>query len=137
MGYIEDALSYIKDTLSHYLSNVFEDVVLELIPKLYEIGVVKTRPIEIGKWWYKGEEIDAVIRDPGKSTTFVEIKWRELDKEEALNTFRELEDKAARTGLMSPRNYYIIVTKKAPSDLEINEHRVLIDLKTLNKLLSE
>ncbi len=36
------------------------------------------RPMEVGKWWYKDLEVDAVVRDPGLATVFVEVKWSSM-----------------------------------------------------------
>ena len=135
IGYIDEAFSYIKENLDQYISRIFEDTVVEIIPSLYRAGLIKTRPIQVGKWWYKNMEIDAIVRDPGKTTTYIEIKWRELTMEEAKEIVSKLEEKAVRTGLTSPKNYYVLITKQITDaeKLEIDEHRRIIDLEMIGR----
>ena len=50
----------------------------------------------------------------------------------------KLEAKAAKTGLTSPNNYYILVARKivdVETPLKIDEHRLAFDLKTTNDIL--
>lgn len=78
------------DDLYKVYSTRFEELAREFL-KL-------SRPIEfesLGRWWYKGEEIDIVA--VGKSeTTLIEVKWKELGKKDALKVLRELEVKAEK-----------------------------------------
>lgn len=132
-GYIEEAYMHIKETLNKYLGQVFEDVIMEMIPRLHETKIIKTRPIEIGRWWHKDMEIDIIVRDPGKSTTFIEVKWREITPKQAKQIIKDLEIKATKTGLASPTNHYMLITKKIKDkeNIETDEHRKIIDLETI------
>lgn len=56
------------------------------------------RPIEfetLGRWWYRGEEIDIVALRKDK-TTLIEVKWKDLSKRSALRVLRELEEKSEK-----------------------------------------
>ncbi|MEM3563966.1 MAG: ATP-binding protein [Candidatus Jordarchaeaceae archaeon] len=137
-GYVEEALNHILETFNNYLSKVFEDVVAEIAPLLYRQGVIGTRPIQTGKWWHKDMEIDLIVREPGKSTTFVEVKWGRVGHKDAEKIFNEVEEKAAKTGLASPENHYLLVVKEftdKEASLELEKHRKIVDLKSLNNLL--
>ena len=139
-GFIEEAYTHILDGLNQYLSKIFEDLIIELVPSLYRTGTIKSKPIQVGRWWHKDLEIDTIVRDPGKSTTFIEVKWQELSVSEAKKILKKLETKTVKTGLTSPTNYYILVAKKIidmKTPVEIDEHRKIIDLTTLNTILKQ
>jgi len=46
----------------------------------------------------RGEEIDLAVRDPGVSTTFIEVKWSRVGEMEARRIARDLRRKAALSG---------------------------------------
>jgi AAA+ ATPase superfamily predicted ATPase len=137
-GYVDEALSHILETFNNYLSRVFEDIVAEIAPLLHRQGVIETKPIQVGKWWHKDTEIDLIMREPGKSTTFIEMKWSRIRHGEAEKILSEVEEKAAKTGLASPENHYLLVVKEladAGTFTEPEKYRKVIDLKTLNNFL--
>jgi len=137
-GYIEEALNYILDTFDQYISEVFENIIAEIIPTLHKTGNIKTRPIQIGKWWHKDLEIDTIVREPGRSSTFIETKWRSIDAKEAERIITKLEEKSSKTGLTSPSNYYILIAKKingAETPLILDDHRMIMDLKSLESII--
>jgi len=133
-GFVEEAYTHILGSLNRYLSKIFEDLIIELVPSLYGTGTIKSKPIQVGRWWHKDLEIDTIVRDPGKSTTFIEVKWQELNVSEAKKILKKLETKTAKTELTSPTNYYILAAKKIidmKTPVEIDEHRKIIDLTTI------
>ncbi len=137
VGYIDEAYKYIKDTFNQYLSRVFEDLIIEIVPHLYNKRIIRTRPVEIGKWWYKDIEIDGIVREPGKSTTFIEGKWREINAEDAMRILRDLEMKSAKTGLTSPVNYFVLIAKivRNKNELQLDENRLVLDLRDIENIL--
>jgi len=139
LGLIEEALEYVTETLDQYTSKIFERIIIELLPHLYRSKILKTKPIQFGRWWHKDIEIDLVIREPGKSTTFVETKWKDLTHSEALRILDELQKKSTKTGLQSPQNFYMLVARKI-TDKEtpiVENHRIIIDLRTLEDIISK
>ncbi|MGQ9722202.1 MAG: ATP-binding protein [Candidatus Jordarchaeum sp.] len=137
-GYVEESLNHILETFNIYLSRVFEDVIAEIAPLLHQHGLIETKPVQIGKWWHKDTEIDTIIREPGKSTTFIETKWSRIKHNEAEKILKEVEEKAAKTGLASPENHYLLVAKEITDEttpIKPEKHRKIIDLKTLNNIL--
>lgn len=137
-GYVEESLNHILETFNIYLSRVFEDVIAEIVPLLHQHGLIETKPVQIGKWWHKDTEIDTIIREPGKSTTFIETKWSRIKHNEAEKILKEVEEKAAKTGLASLENHYLLVAKEITDEttpIKPEKHRKIIDLKTLNNIL--
>ncbi len=110
-GRADEAVDIVMRGIDRYVSAAFEQVVEESLPELRDAGAVPTRPIQHGPWWYRGEEIDLVVREPGVSTTFIEVKWSDLEPGEAREALERLEAKAEKTGLHSPRNYYVVVAR--------------------------
>lgn len=137
-GYVEENLNHILETFNNYLSHVFEDVITEITSLLHQHGLIETKPVQVGKWWHKDAEIDAIVREPGKSTTFIETKWSRIKQSGAEKYLKEVEEKAAKTGLTSPENHYLLVAKELADHekpAEPEKHRKIIDLKSLNKIL--
>ena len=141
-GYVKEAVEAVKETLDQYIAKVFELIVEQTIPELYHMGVLKTKPVEVGKWWYRGIEIDLIVRDPQKSTTFIEVKWSNLSGNSIRGIINKLEEKAPRTGLISPINYYVVIAKAIEDSeddiIEVDENRYAVDFtKTIEKLKSK
>ncbi len=137
-GNEEKVLEEIKKDYDTYLASIIELLVRrEILPTLISLGIIKVELGRIGKWWYKGEEIDAIVI--GKTTSlFVEVKWSNIDVKEAYNIARLLEEKANRTGLQKSMNKYAVISKNI-SDLikpvEIHNQYVLVDLTRLLEFL--
>ncbi len=113
-----DVTDDVKERLEAIVPKVFERVVEESLPLLFKMKVLKTKPVEVGKWWYKGEEIDLVVRDES-SATFIEVKWAELDKEEVSKIKERLLEKARKSGLMKENNYFLVVCKRCEGGVEL------------------
>lgn len=85
-------VNIIERDYSEYLGGVFEDVAKQFLIKERENIFSFTK---IGKWWYKGNEIDIVAMDEGtKQILFVECKWQDLTWEQAEKILSELKEKA-------------------------------------------
>ena len=113
------------------LGPTLQQIVEEHLPELYAAGYIPTNPVEHGPWWRKDVEIDVVVREPGVSATFIEVKTR-LDKREALRVLDALVEKARRSGLQEPENHYIVVAAEV-EDLEeplerLEGNRAVLDL---------
>ncbi len=128
MGLIKEALNRVKEDFPSYMGRIFEGAVEELVPLMYEAGLLPTRPVQVGRWWQKGEEIDLVIKDPGVSTTFIEVKWSGIGEMEARKIMGGLRRKAALSGLISGEDHYIIVCREGGGE-------GIIDLSKLEPIL--
>ena len=141
-GYVKEAVEAVKETLDQYVAKVFELIVEQTIPELYHMGILKTKPVEAGKWWHRGLEIDIIVRDPGKSTTFIEVKWSNLSRSSIRGIINKLEEKASHTGLVAPINYYVVIAKAVGGSedaiIEVDENKYTVDfMKAIEKLESK
>jgi len=137
-GYVDDAVSYILETFNEYLSRVFEGVLAELAPTLHARGLIDAKPVEVGRWWHKDVEIDVVVREPGRAAVFMEAKWSRVKVRDAERELRRLEEKTLKTGVTAPENSYVLVAREvvdAETPYEVDEHRKIIDLKAISKVL--
>ncbi len=128
LGHARDAIKHILQTIDSHTSTTFESVVEESLPELFKLGAVPTRPLQHGPWWHRGEEIDLVIREPGQSATFIEVKWADITIAEARKEAARLAEKAKRTGLQERLNHYVVIARKVEgvSDPYIKEGGALI-----------
>ncbi len=140
-GYREQVIREALRTLDTHTSTVFEQIIQQLTPDLHAAGIVRTRPVQVGPWWHKQYEIDLIVRDPGESTTFIEAKWSDMKIREARRLLAQLEDKASKTGLQSPVNQYIIITRtiKGSRDpvVTLDEQRTLVDHSRILRVIEK
>ena len=138
-GYRDQAVREALRTLDTHTSTVFELIIQQLTPDLHFAGIVRTRPVQVGPWWHKQYEIDLIVRNPGKSTTFIEAKWSDMTIQEARKLLAQLEDKAGRTGLQSPVNQYLIIARtiKGTSSpiVVLDEQRAIIDYSRILQVI--
>ncbi len=81
----ENALSAIKNDLEHQVAETFEQVSREIIKH-------STGYPEVGRWWYREEEIDVTAIDPEREKILLgECKWTSTPVGTKL--FRELKEK--------------------------------------------
>ncbi len=131
LGYTDDVVNYLLERIDEHVSHIFTGFIEDHIIELNKLGLIEARPVEHGPWWYKGYEIDLVIREPGKITVFLEAKWSRGKLVDALRVLKSLEKKARHTGLHSPLNKYVAFYKEI-TDLDgpfynMDENRVVID----------
>lgn len=112
VGRAGEVVEHVMRTIDEHVPPAFEQVVEESLPELWAMGAVPTRPIQHGPWWHKGEEIDIVVREPGSSATFIEVRWADLTVEEAAREGRRLQEKARKTGLQERLNHYAVVGRR-------------------------
>ena len=110
------------------MGGVFEKLVRkpEVFMKLTDFRFTK-----IGRWWYKGEEIDLVaLNEREKKALLIEVKWRALKEREARRILKDLERKAELVGLDGWEKHYGIVAKEIEGKEEL---RLAWDLKDFKK----
>ena len=129
----EEAAAIVESRLELYAGRVFsESIIAELALRLAAARVIDVRPVEAGPWWRGGTEIDYVVREPGRATAFIEAKWSTLTAREARRVLQRLEEKAAATGLSSPRNYYVVVARRLEEPI-IEDQFIAVDLEWLEE----
>ncbi len=123
VGMVEEVLRKILKTLNTYYGHAFERLVIDMLrQKLIDFGHTT-----VSRWWHKGEEVDAIAVG-NKVAVAIEVKWRELTREEAESTLKELRRKTRRIGLNKEIKHYVIA-KKVEGKEELNA----LDLEDLEK----
>lgn len=135
-GFAEEAVEHIERELPQYMGPVYESLIRELLPHLYRAGLIPVKPVEVGGWWSGKTEIDAVAREPGRATAFIEAKWRAVSGSEALELLEELEAKASATGLLSPESYYVLAVKRVEDPPPLPRHYRLLQLSDIEAAIS-
>lgn len=118
LGGVNEVINYVLRSIDSYTSITFQQIIEDSLLELHRVGVIPSTPLQYGPWWHKGEEIDLIVKDPGKSTTFVEVKWSELTVNEALNIIKKLRVRSGRTGLQEGVNYYVVIAKRIKDSKE-------------------
>lgn len=113
VGGLAEALEPLRKCVDRLAGKVFESIVKESLPELIRVGAITTEPASVGPWWHKGEELDLIVRDPGRSAAFMEVKWGSVSRREAETLLRNLRDKARLTGLQERVNEFVLVLGKA------------------------
>lgn len=88
LGREKDVLAKIDRDFNAYVGKVFEEIAKEF---MWEVSSYH----RIGKWWDRGEEIDVVaLNEVRKEIAFLECKWRNINRKDALRVLANLERKA-------------------------------------------
>ncbi len=136
----EQVLETIRKTYNEYMAGIIESLIRrEILQQMIAQGILRVESGKIGKWWYKGEEIDVVVTSSSQSL-FVEVKWSTLDKEEALSTARRLEEKASRTGLQKSINKYMVIARRVEDQRKpVEEYKqyIIVDLLRVLEILKQ
>ena len=137
-GLVEEAVEETAKTVRRLAPLVFEQWLREHVVDLYSAGIIPVKPVETGPWWHRGEEIDLVVREPGRKTCFIEAKWATTGLGDAKRLLQGLEAKASKTGLQGPENCYAVVAKNTGTGAPVyrlDEARLLIDYSKAMTLL--
>ena len=103
----------IKKDYANYLGTVFEEIARQFLIELNKRGMLPLKFSKIGGWWHKGEEIDLVaLNERERKALVVEVKWRELRKNETRRILEGLRDKAELIGLENYEVHCGIIAKK-------------------------
>jgi hypothetical protein len=125
--------NYISKSLNEFIGFKFEDIILELLPKLRVFNLTK-----IGKWWYKDKEIGIVaLNEQTKEILFAECKWKEnVDAEKIVEELVE-KTKYVQWHNESRKEYLAVFAKSFSKRIsEFEEKRVYcFDLKDLERVL--
>ncbi|MBP1912401.1 ATP-binding protein [Thermococcus stetteri] len=128
-------LDEVGETLQKIFSFRFEEVSREFLIELNRTGKLPFRFTKIGRWWYKGEEIDAVaLNEKEKEVLFVEVKWEDLSEGEGRGILRDLERKAELVGLKGWEKSYGLIGKRVEGKGELRDEGWLVwDLKDFKR----
>ncbi len=108
---LTDALD--KD-FNAFMGQAFEMAVEDALVAMARSG--RIRFSSLGPWWDGEAEIDLVMRN-GRTVTYVECKWSDLDARSAVAVLESLKEKASRVNLPGAEKRYLIAARKcAPVD---------------------
>ncbi|MDI3474692.1 MAG: uncharacterized protein PWQ79_1130 [Thermococcaceae archaeon] len=85
-----------------FVGREYEKIVREFVRRS-DLGF---KPLRVGRWWHKGEEIDVVAYDR-KNVLLMEVKWRDLREREALKILENLQRKSNIVPLRGEKKYGI------------------------------
>ncbi|WP_231833719.1 ATP-binding protein [Pyrococcus horikoshii] len=124
MGF--DVVEEIKKEFNNYLGPVFEEISRQFLIEMNKRKKLPFRFTKIGRWWYKGEEIDLVaLNEDEKKALFIEVKWKNLERKEAYKILKDLKRKAELTGLHDWNKAYGIIAKSIMEKEELREEGFL------------
>ncbi len=107
----DDVHNEVMSGLNTFFGRTFEDVAYEFIPtKGLDFTIEK-----IGRWWHKDKEIDLLaLNDKTKDIAFFEVKWQNLDKNNAKKILEGLKNKSLFVGwnLGKRKELFGIIAKK-------------------------
>ncbi len=91
------------------------------------------KPIRVGRWWHRGEEIDVVAYDRNNVALF-EVKWKDLGRRDARKILRDLERKGSLVPLKGERRLGLIARVVKGKDELREEGFLIFDLEDLLSL---
>jgi hypothetical protein len=91
---------------------------------------------QLGKWWFKDNEIDLIaINEEKLTTTFFEVKWSTLTKRDSERTLKNLKDKAQLFRWNRKKESFGIIAKKIAEKQNVqNQGYLAFDLEDFEKL---
>ncbi|ACS90023.1 MULTISPECIES: ATP-binding protein [Thermococcus] len=100
----------VMEDIDQYLGVVFEEVTKQFLARLNKMDKLPLSFTKIGRWWYKGEEIDLVaLNERERQALLVEVKWKDVSEGEARKILKELTKKAQLLDLKNWQEDYGLV----------------------------
>jgi len=122
----------IRGAFNGHLGRVFEEVCFEVLAKMAKRNTLPIRVEKIGRWWQKEAEIDLLaLESTGKKVLAVEVKWAELDYQDARRVLSELATKAQQIRDAKECFTGIIAKKIRDKEKIRNEGFTAIDLQDM------
>ena len=124
------SIENIRKDYNSYLGFVFEQICKQFIIKSKPFNFTK-----IGRWWYKGTEIDIVtLNEQEDKITFIECKWQDnTNPEEVLAALKE-KIKQVKWKNEKRKDSFCIIAKSFSKKIK-QDNLILYDLKDLEKIL--
>ena len=117
-------LDFVKKDLSRYMGSIFEEITIKYLRNLIGKDFNK-----IGKWWYKGKEIDIVaLNEREKQIAFFECKWKEISYDKSLQILKDLSIKAHEVKWFNNRRKELfgIIAKKVENKEELRKKGFIV-----------
>jgi AAA+ ATPase superfamily predicted ATPase len=105
MDEMEHVMEELEKTFNAFVGLAFEEIGAEFLRDKFRVG----------RWWYKGTEIDLVaVRK--EEVAFFEVKWRDMSYQDAIKVLKRLEEKAEAVTIKGKRSYGLIARKIEDKD---------------------
>jgi AAA+ ATPase superfamily predicted ATPase len=136
IGNTDYVLNKIRDDCNTYLGHAFEQAASEFLTEMKKKQLLSFSFTKLGKWWLKDKEIDIIAIDEEQSaTTFFEVKWSTLSKQECKKTIQNLEGKSSSFRWDHKKENYGIIAKKVAQKEHLRDKGYLVfDLKDFELL---
>lgn len=130
-GNIPHVQNKIRKDYNNYLGRIFEQIVLELLKETQKKNKLPFAFAEIGKWWYRENEIDIVaIAEETRTATFLETKWSTIGKRDSQRILKSLKDKAQQFRWNREKENYGIIAKRIDEKQELRDNGyIALDLE--------
>lgn len=116
----------IAPNFNQYIGEIFEDIALDYISKHKHFN-----NFIFGKWWNKDIEID-IIGLSKERVIFAEVKWKNVNKDEALSILENLKEKSQRYPKEKKSSAFGIIAKNIPNKEEIRKKGyIALDLRDI------
>ncbi len=108
----DEAWILAKKLINEYMGHAYERIVYDLIPLLYRRKLVP-KPVIVGKYVYKGIDIDLVVIDHyNREACLIEVKWSNIDDQYAREILHDLEKKAKIKALKGYKIKHLIIARR-------------------------
>jgi len=117
-------LEFAKKDYPRYMGPIFEETIRQYIRSLTTIDFNR-----IGKWWYKGEEIDIVgLNENKKEIAFFECKWSDISYNKSLKILERLKEKAELVQWLNDKRkeHYGLVARKIDNKKSLRDLGFLV-----------
>jgi len=138
---VDDVLDIILRDYSNYMGFIFEKIAFELLIELNKRGLLRHRFNKIGRYWYRGDEIDIVtINEKSREAVFYEVKWSRLCRRDVERVIKGLIEKSQETPWAKGyRLGYGIIAREycEPIDDLLRKGYVLLKLSDFNRIVEK
>jgi len=133
LGNTKKVIGVIKKELNSFIGKKFEDISREFLYEMNLRGALPFSFSDIGTWWEKDKEIDIVaLNKEEKKILFCEVKWQDINKNEAEKIFENLKEKAEQVKWFNKvrKEYFCLIAKEIKDKKDLQEKGYLVfDLK--------
>ncbi|MEM2123165.1 MAG: ATP-binding protein [Candidatus Bathyarchaeia archaeon] len=135
LGLDEEVWREVREDFKAHLGKVFEEICIEVLVEMARRGLLPIQIGEIGRWWWKGTEIDVVgLRGRGEGVLAVEAKLAELSYGEAKALLSELAAKAEQIRGVEGRILGVMAKRIVDKEEIRGEGFIALDLQDMENL---
>jgi AAA+ ATPase superfamily predicted ATPase len=129
LGNTKKVMGIIKKDFNMFVGKKFEDISREFLYEMNLKGLTPFRLLNIGTWWEKDKEIDAVaFNKEEKKILFCEAKWQDLSRSEAEKVLEKLKEKAEAVEWLNKirKEYFCLIGKRLKDKKDLREKNYLV-----------